>query len=98
MLRMIAIFLLVMVMSTLRLSDLALHDRALVDHVVQQFPSDPIADRLRSLGFVNGEPVRLTARGPLGGSPLLVAIGSTRFALRIQEADRVIVKREVVNG
>nr|WP_312477432.1 FeoA family protein [Achromobacter ruhlandii] len=85
-------------MSTQRLSDLALHDRALVDHVAQQLPSDPIADRLRSLGFVNGEPVRVTARGPLGGSPLLVAIGSTRFALRIQEADRVIVIREVKNG
>lgn len=98
MLRIISVLLMIMVMSSLRLSDLALHDCAVVDHVAQQLPSDPIADRLRSLGFVNGEPVRLTARGPLGKSPLLVTIGSTRFALRIQEAARVIVKREVKNG
>lgn len=98
MLRMVSINFMIMMMSSLRLSDLALQDCAVIDHVAQHAPSDPIADRLRSLGFVSGEPVKLTARGPLGQSPLLVAIGSTRFALRIQEAARVIVRREVKNG
>ena len=51
--------------------------------------ADPIARRLRELGFVTGEPVRLVARGPLGGDPLLVQIGFTRFALRRSEAARV---------
>lgn len=52
-------------------------------------PDDAIARRLRELGFVAGEPVRLLTRGPFGGDPLLVAIGGTRFALRRAEAARV---------
>jgi ferrous iron transport protein A len=53
--------------------------------------ADPIARRLRELGFVSGEPVRIVARGPIGGDPLLVQIGFTRFALRTSEAARVNV-------
>ncbi len=51
--------------------------------------ADPIARRLRELGFVGGEPVRVVATGPLGGDPLLVQVGFTRFALRRSEAARV---------
>ena len=54
---------------------------------------DPIARRLRELGFV-GEPVRIVALAPLGGDPLLVQVGFTRFALRRSEAARV----RLVNG
>lgn len=61
-------------------------------HVVEDaHPADPIARRLRDLGFVAGEAVRVVARAPLGGDPLLVQIGSTRFALRLGEAARVNV-------
>jgi len=56
--------------------------------------ADPIARRLRELGFVNGEPVRVVARGPIGGDPLLVQIGFTRFALRKSEAARITVDIE----
>ena len=56
--------------------------------------ADPIARRLRELGFVNGEPVRVVARGPIGGDPLLVQIGFTRFALRKSEAARISVDVE----
>ena len=56
--------------------------------------NDRIAQRLRDLGFVAGEPVRLVARGPLGADPLLVQIGYTRFALRRAEAARVTVAPE----
>lgn len=87
-----------MIDASLRLCDLALRDRAVVDHVAPQRPDDPVAARLRDLGFVSGEPVRLTARSAFGGGPLLVAIGTTRFALRREEASRVIVKREVPHG
>jgi ferrous iron transport protein A len=55
---------------------------------------DPIAERLRELGFVAGEPVRVVASGPLGGEPLLVQVGFTRFALRKAEAARVRVMQE----
>jgi ferrous iron transport protein A len=72
-----------------RLSDAPKGAKAVVQSVIDAHPADPIAQRLRDLGFVSGEPVRLVARGPLGGDPLLIQIGSTRFALRRTEADRV---------
>ncbi|MFC4728175.1 FeoA family protein [Coralloluteibacterium thermophilus] len=50
---------------------------------------DPIARRLGELGFVPGETVRVVAVAPLGGDPLVVEIGDTRFALRRSEAARV---------
>lgn len=40
---------------------------------------------------MKGEEVRLVAKGPVGGEPLLVQVGFTRFALRISEAKRVVV-------
>lgn len=81
-------------MSSLRLSQLATHDLAVVEQVIDISSPDPIAARLRDLGFVPGEPVRLAAKGPFGGDPLLIAIGTTRFALRRNEAERVVVVRE----
>ncbi len=61
----------------------------MVRGVEDAHPADAIARRLRELGFVHGEPVRVVARGPLGGDPLLIQIGYTRFALRKSEASRV---------
>ncbi|WP_114239275.1 FeoA family protein [Dyella sp. C9] len=78
----------------MRLSDLPKGATAVVDRVDDAHASDPIAQRLRDLGFVQGEPVRLVAVGPLGADPLLVQIGSTRFALRRAEAARVMVNSE----
>ncbi len=66
----------------------------MVDRVDDAQTADPIAQRLRDLGFVQGEPVRVVATGPLGGDPLLIQIGSTRFALRRSEAARVLVSTE----
>jgi ferrous iron transport protein A len=75
-----------------RLSELALGTQAVVSHVDDHSPTDRIAARLRDLGFVAGEPVRIVAAGPVGGDPLLVQIGFTRFALRLGEASRVMVQ------
>jgi ferrous iron transport protein A len=66
-----------------------------VDRVHDAHASDPIAQRLRDLGFVDGEPVRVVAIGPMGGDPVLIQIGYTRFALRRAEAARVSVRSEV---
>jgi ferrous iron transport protein A len=74
-----------------RLSDLPKGAIAVVERVEDAHPNDPIAQRLRDLGFVAGEKVRLAARGPIGKDPLLIQIGSTRFALRRSEAERVTV-------
>ena len=73
------------------LSELPLHTSAVVESVPDLHANDAIARRLRELGFVNGEEVRLVAKGPVGGEPLLVQVGFTRFALRISEAKRVVV-------
>ncbi|HIE5355294.1 FeoA family protein [Stenotrophomonas maltophilia] len=73
------------------LSELPLHTSAVVDSVQDLHANDVIARRLRELGFVKGEEVRLVAKGPLGGEPLLVQVGFTRFALRISEAKRVVI-------
>jgi len=78
-------------LTSLRLSELAYGQAATVNQVEAAAPVDPIAERLRDLGFVAGEPVRIVARGPIGADPLLVQIGFTRFALRRAEAARVLV-------
>ena len=75
----------------MRLSELAKGATAVIHDVEDSQPNDPIARRLRDLGFVRGEPVRIVALGPIGGDPLLVEIGFTRFALRRTEAARVQV-------
>ncbi len=73
------------------LSDLPPFTAAVVDQVTNVKSDDPIAKRLRELGFVSGEPVRIVASGPMGADPLLVQIGFTRFALRRSEAQRVSI-------
>lgn len=77
------------VLPSMLLSELKNGTSAVVREVEDAHGADAIARRLRELGFVNGEPVRVVARGPLGGDPLLVQIGYTRFALRKSEAARV---------
>jgi len=74
-----------------RLSELAKGATAVIHDVEDSQLNDPISRRLRELGFVRGEPVRVVAQGPIGGEPLLIEIGFTRFALRRAEAARVQV-------
>lgn len=75
-----------------RLPDLRPGADAVVAGVEARAEFDPIAARLADLGFVAGEPVRVVARGPLGGDPLVVQVGFTRFALRRAEAARVVLR------
>jgi len=73
------------------LTDLPRGSSAIVERVDDAHTADAIAQRLRDLGFVPGEPVRVVAQAPWGGDPMLIQIGSTRFALRLNEARRVSV-------
>lgn len=77
---------------TMRLSNLRKGVAAVVEAVHEAHAADPIARRLQDLGFVPGESLRIVAQGPWGADPLLVQIGSTRFALRRTEASRVSVR------
>ena len=76
----------------MRLSQLAKNTPAIVLSVQQHDDVDPIAKRLNELGFVSGETIRLITRAPFGGDPILGQVGFTRFALRVSEAERVLVK------
>lgn len=73
----------------MRLTELPRRRPAVVEAVEESRPNDPVARRLRELGFVAGEDVEVVAAGPLGAEPLLVQVGFTRFALRRAEANRV---------
>ncbi len=50
-----------------------------------------LALRLFEIGFIEGERVRVVARGHPGGDPVAVRVGNTMFALRRFEAERVLV-------
>lgn len=79
----------------MRLSDVPKGGSVVVDGVDDAHAGDMIAQRLRDLGFVAGESVRVAAVSPMGGDPILIQIGYTRFALRRAEAARVSVREEV---
>lgn len=76
----------------MRLNELKLGGSAIIDHVEDHTAGDPVAERLRALGFVPGEPIRIVAVGPIGADPIAVGIGFTRFALRRAEASRVLLR------
>ncbi len=76
----------------MRLSQLVKNKPVLVSSVEKHTESDPIAQRLSELGFVKGETVRLISKAPFGGDPILVQVGFTRFALRLCEAERVVIE------
>lgn len=78
--------------ASMRLTQLPKRQLAVVESVENAAPNDPVARRLRELGFVSGEDVEVVAAGPLGAEPLLVQVGFTRFALRRSEAARVLLR------
>jgi len=77
-----------------RLYELSPGCNAVITDVSDLYDDDAVARRLRELGFVPGESVRILARGPIARDPLAVQIGYTRFALRRAEAGRVGVSPE----
>lgn len=77
------------------LTELQTGRHGVVAGVHELTPGDSVARRLRDLGFVPGEAVRLVTRGPMGGEPLLVQVGFTRFAMRHAEAARIRLQPQV---
>ena len=74
------------------LSELDKDTAATVVDVQDHHAADPIARRLRELGFVAGEQVIIKAWGPFRRDPVMVHIGDSRFALRRSEAARIPVQ------
>lgn len=77
----------------MRLSELSRQQHASVQGIEKLSPDDAIAQRLQDIGFVPGETVKIITRAPWGGDPLLVQVGTTRFALRKEEAQRVLLQQ-----
>ncbi|AZG16120.1 MULTISPECIES: FeoA family protein [Cupriavidus] len=76
----------------MRLPELPRRTVAIVKSVDDATPNDPVARRLRDLGFVPGETVQIVTFGPFGKDPLVAQVGFTRFALRRSEAERIAVE------
>jgi ferrous iron transport protein A len=76
------------------LSDLPRGGGGIVISVTSLGTNDVIARRLRDLGFVPGEPVSVLAFGPVAREPILVRVGDARFALRRNEAARVVLAEQ----
>lgn len=73
------------------LDKLQVGDSALVTEVSENIiasakSSFDVVRRLKELGFVKGESVKILHRGYFGGEPLAVRIGQSTFALRRFEA------------
>ncbi len=65
---------------------------AIVSGVEDRSEGDAISRRLREIGFVPGEAVKIISAGLIGRDPLVVQVGFTRFALRRAEAERVQIE------
>ena len=76
----------------MNLSELPKNTQAIVKDVTDRQEVDPIARRLRELGFAAGAKVVVRAYGPVMRDPIMVHIGDARFALRKTEAARVTVE------
>ena len=73
-------------LDQLRIGDSAVVLEVAPDNNLGHGNTFDIARRLKELGFVKGEAVRILHRGYFGGEPLAVRIGQSTFALRRFEA------------
>lgn len=76
---------------TTRLNQMKVGDSGVVTDVEHQTTTGSealfnITRRLKELGFVKGESVKILHKGYFGGEPLAVRIGQSTFALRNFEA------------
>lgn len=68
------------------LATAVLHTPYVVAAIAPPADAQECVNWLAEIGFLEGEPVSVIARGALGGDPLVVRIGVSTFALRLAEA------------
>ena len=81
--------------ETIALSEVTVGQTVTIRKVLTGAAQSEVGDiglRLLELGFVEGETLRVVAHGFPGHEPIAIRIGSTTFALRRFEADRVMVE------
>lgn len=78
------------------LSDLKIGDQSIIQGFDtsrvedQEFAAD-LEDRLLEIGFEEGLAIEILHKGPIGGDPLAVKIGTITLALRKMEAAAIIL-------
>ena len=74
--------------APMRLTELEVDETAYVAAVEppNHLGGPALRQRLSELGFITGERLRVVARGPFGGEPIAVRVGTSTFALRRHEA------------
>tara|TARA_R110002096_G_scaffold257381_1_gene450933 strand:+ start:287073 stop:287333 length:261 start_codon:yes stop_codon:yes gene_type:complete len=60
----------------------------------REFAED-LEDRLLEIGFEEGLSIELLHKGPIGGDPIAVRIGSMTIALRKMEAESIILGKSI---
>jgi ferrous iron transport protein A len=70
-----------------KLSQLAPGQSGIIDHIVGD---DVLASRLMEMGLLDGEPIEVVGRAPMG-DPTEYALRGYRISLRRSESDRVEV-------
>ena len=76
------------------LATLTLRTRAQVISVTAPVHSPEWANWLEEIGFVPGETVEITALAKPANDPVVVRVGMSSFAIRLAEAQCVIVETE----
>ena len=82
--------------TTVTLAEIASHRLTTITGVAEPKGAEiqpMLLQRLAELGFIAGEEVCVLHRGPGGREPIAVQVGDTVFALRLYEANCILVKR-----
>ncbi|MBC3811025.1 MULTISPECIES: FeoA family protein [Undibacterium] len=84
--------------SPITLNHLRVGDAAIVTDLFQPAQSNliqatDIIRRLKELGFIHGEKIKILHKGYFGGEPIAVRVGESTFALRNFEAALIGVSK-----
>lgn len=87
--------------SPITLNHLHVGDAAIVTDLFQPAQSNliqatDIIRRLKELGFIHGEKIKILHKGYFGGEPIAVRVGESTFALRNFEAALIGVSKTEV--
>lgn len=80
-------------MKTRSLFELKIGERALVVSIDSKI-LDSDAQRLRSLGLMEGETVLMVSKAPISRDPIVVVVQETRIALRKSDAELIYLGDE----
>jgi ferrous iron transport protein A len=84
--------------AELTLDQLPKNARGVITNINMQSETADVSRRLLELGFINGETVRVVAKGLFASAPMAVRVGGTTFALRRFEAALISVSASTTSA